>query len=110
MQAITIGLDIARSVLKVHGAGERGRSVLSKRTSRGDVSAFFANLSGGMIGRQALAGARYRARGFPGARKNPQLMPPSYVRASKSADAEACVEAVSGVCSADAGPHIQNAG
>lgn len=44
MQITTIGLDLAKNVFQVHGANERGKTVLRKQLRREQVVASFANL------------------------------------------------------------------
>ena len=100
MQAITIGLDIAKSVFQVHGIDERGRVVLRKRLARARVLAFFANLAPCRVGLEACGGAHYWARELIKLGHDARLMPPQYVKAyvktnkHDAADAEACCEAV----------------
>jgi transposase len=60
MKAITIGLDIARSVFQVHG--ETGKIVLQKRLRRSQVLAFFAGLEPALIGIEACGSAHYLGR------------------------------------------------
>ncbi len=100
MQAITIGLDIAKSVFQVHCIDERGRVVLRKRLARARVLAFFANLAPCRVGLEACGGAHYWARELIKLGHDARLMPPQYVKAyvktnkHDAADAEACCEAV----------------
>jgi transposase len=100
MQAITIGLDIAKSVFQVHGVDARGRVVLRKRLARGKVLEFFANLPRCVIGLEACGGAHHWARELIGLGHDARLMPPQYVKPyvktnkHDAADAEACCEAV----------------
>ena len=42
MNAITIGLDLAKSVFQVHGEDAAGRIVFQKQLRRGQVETFFA--------------------------------------------------------------------
>ncbi len=41
---VTIGLDIAKSVLQVHGINAAGEVVIRRRLSRGSALAFFEKL------------------------------------------------------------------
>ena len=41
-EVITVGLDIAKHVFHAHGVDERGRTIFSKRISRGKLLDFFA--------------------------------------------------------------------
>ena len=100
MQVTTIGLDIAKNVLQVHGVDRRGKVVLRNQRRRAQVLAFFADLPRCLIGMEACAGAHYWARGLRGLGHEVRLMPPQYVRAyvktnkHDAADAAACCEAV----------------
>jgi hypothetical protein len=51
----TIGLDIAKSVFKVHGVDVDGVVVIRKRVSRAKVLEFFAGLPPCLIGIEALS-------------------------------------------------------
>lgn len=44
MNAITIGLDIAKSVFQVHGEDSSSKVVVQKRLKRAQVERFFAEL------------------------------------------------------------------
>jgi transposase len=97
----TIGLDIAKHVIQVHGVDERGKPVLRKQLKRHQVLPFFANLPACLIGLEACGGAhdwarRLQALGHTVKRMAPQFVKP-YVKANKHdvADAEAICEAVS---------------
>ena len=61
-QVSTIGLDIAKHVFHVHGADERGVSVLSRRLSRGKVLEFFASQPRCVVALEACGGAHHWAR------------------------------------------------
>ena len=57
-----IGIDIAKRVFHLAGLDERGKIVLRKRCSRGEVLPFMANLGPVTIGMEACGGAHYWAR------------------------------------------------
>jgi transposase len=50
MQAITVGLDIAKSVFQVHGVDADGQVVIRRRLKRRNVLAFFEKLTPCLIG------------------------------------------------------------
>jgi transposase len=54
MNAITIGLDIAKSVFQVHGEDASGRIVLQKRLRRPQVEAFPLRCAGVSAARQRM--------------------------------------------------------
>jgi transposase len=101
MKITTIGIDLAKSILQVHGVDERGKAVLRKPLKRKDVLCFFANLGPCLIGMEACASAHYWARELAKFGHTVRLMAPQfvkpYVKTNKSDrnDAEAICEAVS---------------
>lgn len=62
MQVTTIGLDLAKNVLQLHGVDAHGRVVLRKRLARSRLLAFCANLPRCVIGMEACGGAHHWAR------------------------------------------------
>jgi transposase len=52
-KAVTVGLDIARSVFQVHGVDAAGEIVVRPRPSRGRVLAFFEKRPRGPVGMEA---------------------------------------------------------
>ena len=100
MKITTMGIDLAKSVLQVHGVDERGKAVLRKQLKRKDVVSFFANLQPCLIGMEACGSAHYWARKLTELGHTVRLMAPQfvkpYVKTNKSDrnDAEAICEAV----------------
>jgi len=100
MQITTIGIDLAKNVFQVHGANERGKTVLRKQLRREQVAAFFANLPSCLIGMEACGSAHHWARKLQAFGHTVRLMAPQfvkpYVKSNKNdaADAEAICEAV----------------
>ena len=99
-QAITIGLDIAKSVFQVHGVDESGSVVVRRQVRRAQLLAFFAKLPACLIGIEACATAHHWGRELMRLGHQVRLMPPSYVKPyvkrqkNDAADAEAICEAV----------------
>jgi transposase len=99
-QAITIGLDIAKSVFQVHGVDESGAVMVRRQVRRAQLLAFFAKLPSCLIGIEACATAHHWARELTKLGHQVRLMPPSYVKPyvkrqkNDAADAEAICEAV----------------
>jgi transposase len=99
MQAVTIGLDIAKSVFQVHGVDAAGAIVVRKRLSRARVLEFFAQHAPCLLGMEACASAHHWARELGRLGHTVRLIPPSYVKAyvkrqkNDRADAEAICEA-----------------
>jgi transposase len=62
MQTITtIGLDIAKSVFRVHGVDAEGKVLLRRKLKRRYVLAFFEKLPPCLVGIEACAGGRRRS-------------------------------------------------
>src|SRR4029450_6267951 len=99
-EAITIGLDIAKSVFQVHGVDGAGAVVIRKRVSRAKVLTFFADLPPCLIGIEACPSAHHWGRELEALGHTVRLMPPSYVKAylkrskNDANDAAAICEAV----------------
>ena len=100
MNAITIGIDLAKSVFQVHGIDAAGAVVIRKKLRRAQLLAFFDDLPPCRIGMEACATAHFWARELAAFGHEVRLMPPSYVKAylrrqkNDAADAEAICEAV----------------
>lgn len=98
--AVTIGLDIAKSVFQVHGVDAAGEVVIRRQVRRAQMLAFFAKLPGCLVGIEACASAHYWGRELGRLGHQVRLMPPSYVKPyvkrqkNDAADAEAICEAV----------------
>ena len=101
MNITTVGLDLAKNVLQVHGVDARGKVVLRKQLRRAQVAPFFANLPPCLIGMEACASAHHWGRRLERFGHTVRLMAPQfvkpYVKTNKNdaADAEAICEAVS---------------
>jgi transposase len=100
MKITMTGIDLAKTVLQVHGVDKRGKAVLRKQLKRKDVLSFFANLEPCLIGMEACGSAHYWARKLSALGHTVRLMAPQfvkpYVKTNKSDrnDAEAICEAV----------------
>jgi transposase len=80
MNAITIGLDIAKSVFQVHGEDQNGKVVVQKRLRRGQMEAFFSELPPGVIGIEACGTAHYWGRTLRALGHDVRLIPAAYVK------------------------------
>ncbi len=100
MKITTVGIDLAKNVIQIHGVDERGKTVLRKQLKRAQVAAFFATLEPCLIGMEACGSAHHWARKLQGFGHKVRLMAPQfvkpYVKTNKNdvADAEAICEAV----------------
>jgi len=96
----TIGLDIAKSVLQVHGVDAAGQVVIRRRLMRGRVLAFFEKLKPCLVGIEACSSSHYWARELIARGHDVRLLPAQYVKPyvkrgkNDAADAEAICEAV----------------
>ena len=62
MQAITVGLAIAKSVFQVHGVDADGQVVIRRQLKRRYVLAFFEKLAPCLIGIEACASSHHWSR------------------------------------------------
>ena len=96
----TIGIDIAKNYIQIHGADCKGKALLKKRLARDRFLSFMANLPKCLIGMEACGGAHYWATRLIKLGFEVKLMSPrkvkKYVENNKNdaKDAEACAEAV----------------
>jgi transposase len=102
MQAVTtIGLDIAKSVIQVHGVDAGGNVIIRRQLKRRYVLAFFQKLPACLVGIEACASSRHWSRELQALGHRVRLMPPAYVKPyvkrqkNDATDAEAICEAVS---------------
>lgn len=99
-KAVTVRLDIAKSVFQVHGVDVDGGVAVRRQLRRSQVLPFFAKLPACLIGIEACATRHYWARELGELGHQVKLIPPSYVKPyvkrqkNDAADAEAICEAV----------------
>lgn len=95
-----IGIDLAKSVIQLHGSDKSGRCIYRKKLRRHQVLPFLAKSPQCLIGMEACSGSHYWAREIQKLGHNVKLIPPQfvkpYVKTNKTdaADAEAICEAV----------------
>jgi transposase len=101
MQTVTtIGLDLAKSVLQVHGVDREGVVVIRRALRRSQVLDFFRRLPPCLVGLEACSSSHYWAREIVAFGHQVRMIPPIYVKAyvkrgkTDTADAEAICEAV----------------
>src|SRR5262245_17988255 len=96
----TIGLDLAKKVIQVHGVDAEGKVVVARELKRKEVLAFFAKLPPCLLGMEACGSAHYWARQITKLGHTVKVMPPKYVKPyvkrgkTDAIDAEAICEAV----------------
>ena len=100
MKITTVGIDLAKNVIQVHGIDEHGNAVVKKAMKRGQVLPYFANLPPCLIGMEACGSAHHWHRQLSQYGHTVKLMSPQYVKPyvktnkNDAADAEAICEAV----------------
>lgn len=70
----TVGLDLAKNVLQVHGVNRHGK--VGRQLKRDQVAGFFANLPACLIGMEACSGAHHWARKLQAMSHTVRLMAP----------------------------------
>ena len=99
MELTTIGIDLAKRVFQVHGVDRRGKAVLCKRVSRGQLGRLVAGLPRCVVAMEACSGAHHWGRLFEGFGHEVRLVPARYAKAyvktnkTDAADAAAICEA-----------------
>ncbi len=99
-EAITIGVDIAKSVFQIHAVDDAGEPVIRRQLRRRQVVPFFRKLPSCLVGMEACATSHHWAREIAKLGHEVRLMPPRYVKPyvkrnkNDAADAEAICEAV----------------
>lgn len=95
-----LGIDLAKQSFQLHGVDDAGQTVLKKKLSRKQLSAFIARLPVCLIGLEACGGANHWVRVFKTFGHTARMMAPQfvkpYVKSNKNdaVDAEAICEAV----------------
>lgn len=100
MKITTVGIDLAKNVLQIHGADDNGKPLVRRQLKRNQVMTYFANLQPCLIGMEACGSAHHWARQLQSLGHEVRLISPQfvkpYVKTNKhdAADAEAICEAV----------------
>jgi len=100
MNITTVGIDLAKNVLQIHGINQHGKKVFNKQLQRKQVLKYFTQLPPCLIGMEACGSAHFWARKLQALGHTVKLMAPQfvkpYVKTNKNdaADAEAICEAV----------------
>jgi transposase len=106
MQVTTIGLDVAKNVLQVHGVNQRGHVILTKRLARKKVLPFFAQLSPCLIGIEASGGTHYWARELMKLGHTVKLISPQFVTPYRQSQKNDANDAAA-ICEAVSRPHMR---
>ena len=98
--ASTIGLDLAKTVFRVHGVDVAGETVIRRQLRRRQVLPFFRKRPTCLVGIEACATSHHWARELGALGHAVRIMPAHYVKPyvkrnkNDAADAEAICEAV----------------
>lgn len=76
----TIGIDLAKNAIHIHGVDAQGTPVLRRKMPRREVGMVFANLPPCIVGLEAGLGAHNCARELIKLGHSVKLMPPQYVK------------------------------
>ena len=76
--AVTIGLDLGKSVFQVHGVDAGGAVVVQRRLTRSKLLGFFAKQPPCLVGMEACAAAHHWGRELGKLGHRVRLMRPSY--------------------------------
>lgn len=96
----TIGIDLAKNYIQIHGANHQGKPVFKKRVARDKFLETMANLPRCLVGMEACGGSNYWARQLLSLGHDVRLMSPIKVKKyaghnkNDARDAHACCEAV----------------
>jgi transposase len=99
MKVTTLGIDLAKSLFRIHGVDAREVVVLRKQLTRKQLLPFLARLQPCMVGMEACGGAHYWAREITKLGHAARLMSPHFVKPYRKSqkndgnDAEAICEA-----------------
>jgi len=80
MKVTTIGIDLAKNVIQVHGVDHRGKVVVRRQLRRGQVMDFFAQRPGCLVGMEACGSAHAWARRLMKSGYTVKLMAPQFVK------------------------------
>lgn len=101
MTITILGIDLAKRFFQVHGADETGKTMLKRRFSRPQLSAFLSNLPPAVIAMEACATSHFWGRFCQSLGHEVRIVPAQYVKAfvkrhkNDAIDAQAICEAAS---------------
>ncbi len=80
MKDVIIGVDLAKAVFQLHGAGLDSRPLFRKKLSRGQFLRFMAQHPDAVVAMEACGSAHYWSRELVKLGHEILLIPPQYVR------------------------------
>ena len=102
MKVMTLGIDLAKSIFRIHGVDVRGAVVVRRQLTRKQVLPFLTRLEPCLVGMEACGSAHYWAREIGKLGHTAKLMSPHFVTPYRKSqkndgnDAEAICEAAGG--------------
>ena len=105
-QVTTLGVDIAKNGVCIHGVDTQGHVLVQKRLARQKVLPFIARLPPCLIGMEASGGAHYWAREFTKLGHTVKLLSPQFVKPYVQSQKNDPNDAA-GICEAVAGPRMR---
>ena len=75
----TVGIDLAKNILSVHGIDEHGKAVMKRTVSRGKVMEVMAGIGPCLVGVEACSGAHHWARELGRLGHAVKIMAPRFV-------------------------------
>ena len=105
-QVTTLGVDIAKNGVCIHGVDAHGHVIVKKRLARQKVLPFVAQLPPCLIGMEASGGAHYWAREFTKLGHTVKLLSPQFVKPYVQSQKNDPNDAA-GICEAVARPRMR---
>lgn len=102
----TIGLDLAKNVLQLHGADAHGRVLLRKKLQRSQVVGFLARLPPCLVAMEACASAHHWGRKLQALGHQVRLIAPQYVKPYVKSQKNDAADAAA-ICEAATRPHMR---
>ena len=106
MDVTMIGIDLAKRVFQVHGVDRRGKAVLSRRVSRGQLGGLLAGQPRCVVAMEACSGAHHWGRVFEGYGHEVRLVPARYAKAYVKTNKTDAADAAA-ICEAAQRPHMR---
>ncbi|WP_443217235.1 hypothetical protein [Roseovarius sp. SK2] len=76
----TVGVDVAKNAIQVHGVDTDGKTVLRRQLRRDQFLSLFEGCPSCLIGMEACSGAHHWGRRLPEIGHEVRLVQPSYVK------------------------------
>lgn len=102
----TIGVDLAKNTMQLHGVNEVGKVVLKKTLKRDKATLFFANLPSCLVGMETCATSAYWARVIESCGHEVKRIHPRFIKPYLMADKNDANDAAA-ICEAVQRPHMR---